>query len=296
MKVLCIGHASYDFVMYTDDFPSEGSKNQIKENISCPGGSALIFSLLLGKWGIDVSYMGFLGCDKHGKKIAETLKNNNVNIEYTMLNEKTETDLVLVNKQNTSKTILSIENNNNLECKKELEKDFDLILMDSNYVILSDYIIEKSPNAIKIISVNMFTEEVINVCKKCDYVICNIEDAVILSNIFLDYKDIDSIRNILISLEQKLKTNVIILCNQDGCIYRLNDKIKIMSSLKVKVKDTTGAKEIFTSAFSYGKALKLPLEKCLKIANITSSLSKEKLGSSLSIPEVEEVYKIYEKR
>ena len=69
----------------------------------------------------------------------------------------------------------------------------------------------------------------------------------------------------------------------------------MMSGIKVNANDTTGAGDIFHGAFAYGIAKKLPLEKCLKISNIAAGVSVKTLGSSISIPDVEEVYKIYEK-
>ena len=51
----------------------------------------------------------------------------------------------------------------------------------------------------------------------------------------------------------------------------------------------------FAGAFVYGLTRNLPLEKCLKIANIAAGMSVKKVGASNSIPDVEEVYKIYEK-
>ena len=46
MKVLCIGHASYDISMFTEGFPKENTKYRLNDKVECPGGPALTASLL----------------------------------------------------------------------------------------------------------------------------------------------------------------------------------------------------------------------------------------------------------
>ena len=38
MKVLCIGHATYDVVIPVDSFPLENTKNRTMDSIYCGGG------------------------------------------------------------------------------------------------------------------------------------------------------------------------------------------------------------------------------------------------------------------
>ena len=91
------------------------------------------------------------------------------------------------------------------------------------------------------------------------------------------------------------KANIIITLENKGCLYKIEDKIKLMSGIKVHAIDTTSAGDIFHGAFIYGLTKNLPLEKCLKIANIAAGLSVKIPGSSNSIPDIMKVHSIYEK-
>lgn len=77
MKVLCIGHATYDVVIPVDDYPEENTKNRINNSICCGGGPASNAAYLLGKWGIDTYFAGLVGNDYEARVIK---KNSRVRI------------------------------------------------------------------------------------------------------------------------------------------------------------------------------------------------------------------------
>ena len=66
-----------------------------------------------------------------------------------------------------------------------------------------------------------------------------------------------------------------------------------MPPYKVEPKDTTGAGDIFHGAFVYGLCQNYNLEKTIKIASIAAALSVTKIGSKQSMPELEDVMKVY---
>jgi len=71
--------------------------------------------------------------------------------------------------------------------------------------------------------------------------------------------------------------------------------VKVMPTYKMDVKDTTGAGDIFHGAFTYGIANGYSLENSVKLGNIAGALSTTKIGSRPSVPELDEVMKLYEK-
>ena len=293
MKVLCIGHASYDISMPVDGFPIENTKYRLREKIECPGGPALTAALLLGSWDVDVYFSGIIGNDLYGTLILEELKRRNVNTKFVVKASNLETtkSFILINKQNASRTLFNVLPKVTLE--KPIAYDFepDIILMDGEHFSLAKNAIQKYPNAIKIIDAGKVTEETISLCAVCDYIICSKEFAELATKERIDYNEPDTLNK----LESMFKGIIIVTQEEKGCLYKVEDKIKMMSGLKVFAKDTTGAGDIFHGAFTYGLSKQLPIEKCLKIANIAAGISVKTIGSSNSIPEVEEVYKIYEK-
>lgn len=297
MKVLCIGHASYDISMPVDGFPEENKKYRLKEKIECPGGPALTAALLLGTWDVEVYYTGVIGNDFYGNAIIEELKRRNVHTDYVIRTDNLETTktFILINKNNASRTLFNVVPN--IRISKPYEYNFapDVILMDGEHISLAIDAIKKYPNAIKIIDAGKVSEEVIKLCEVSDYIVCSKEFAELVTMERIEYAKPDTLKLVLNKLATKFKGQIVITQEEKGCLYKIGDKIKMMSGIKVFAKDTTGAGDIFHGAFTYGLTKGLPLEKCLKIANIAAGISCKKVGSSNSIPEVEEVYKIYEK-
>ena len=67
----------------------------------------------------------------------------------------------------------------------------------------------------------------------------------------------------------------------------------MVPSIKVKALDSTGAGDIFHAAFLYSLTQNYDLEKALRFSNITGALSCLKIGSRLSIPDLEDMEKSY---
>ena len=51
MKILCLGHVSYDITFPVKEFIVENKKIRTEESIECGGGSVSIEAFLLCRWG-----------------------------------------------------------------------------------------------------------------------------------------------------------------------------------------------------------------------------------------------------
>lgn len=143
------------------------------------------------------------------------------------------------------------------------------------------------PKAISIIDAGRPTEEIIKLSKRVNYLVCSKEFSEKVSNITMDNND--NIVKLYNFMRKEFNNEVIVTLEDKGCLYSLNNHIKIMPSLKVKAIDTTGAGDIFHGAFTYGIAKNWSLEMILKVANIAGALSVTKIGSKYSIPNKEEI-------
>ena len=79
-------------------------------------------------------------------------------------------------------------------------------------------------------------------------------------------------------------------------MYVSNNQIKVMPGLKVDEVDSTGAKDIFNGAFSYGLLKGYDIEKCITFANIAAGLSVVKVGGRSSIPEFDDIMKYFKQK
>lgn len=296
MKIVCIGHAAYDIVIPMHGYPIENTKNRLDNKIECGGGPAATAAYLLGKWGIDVSFLGIVGNDQYGNFIKNELEQVNVDTTYLELNKnyKTTCSYIIANTLNGSRTVLTPKENNIKMNKIDLNFEPNIILMDGQEYDMSDYLLKKYPNAISVIDAGRATKEIIDLCKKVNYVICSKKFAEEVTNMKINYEDNNTLKKVFMKMKEVFKNEIVITLESKGCLYEYNNEIKLMSSIKVKAVDSTGAGDIFHGAFVYGLSLNLPYEKILKLANVTAGLSVTSIGSRNSIFELNEIKEKYE--
>ena len=296
MKILCLGHLTYDITMPVTNFPIENTKTKITNKNEGVGGPATIAAFLLSKWGLDVSMAGIIGNDHYGNVVKKELSLNRINTDYlhTSDNYETSVSVNIANGENGSRTLIVYDNKN--EEMPDFELDFtpDIILIDGHDYEASKSILKKYPKAISIIDAGKEKREVLDLCKMTDYVVCSKDFAESVSEMKIDYNNKHTLVDVYKKVESLFKNKVIITLEENGCLYRIDNKIKLMPSIKVKAIDTVGAGDIFHGAFVYGLANGFDLEKTLKYSNIAGCLSVTKNGNYDSIPLLKEVEDVYE--
>lgn len=294
MKILCIGHAAYDITIPVNGFPKENTKNRVTERIECGGGPAANAAYLLGKWGMDTTFVGIVGNDQYGKKIKEELKTVGVNTDYLVMSDEgtTTSSFVIANKENGTRTILTYRPSSLKMSTIQMNEKPDVILMDGQEYECSKEILKQYPKAISIIDAGRAVDEVIELCSMVDYVVCSKDFAEQVTGEVLDGSG-KQYQTVIKSLQDKFHTNIIITLESAGCLYECEGQIKIMPSLKMQAVDTTAAGDIFHGAFTYAISNQYSLEDSLKIGNIAGAISVTRIGSKNSMPEKEEMKKYY---
>lgn len=281
MKVICIGNVTYDITIPFNGFIKENTKYRVKEKIECGGGPASNAAYLLGKWGIKPYFAGLIGNDEFGKKIIKEFEEANVNLKYLDVrgDYNTTTSIIINNQNNGSRTIIA--------CKPEnfkmnnIEDEFDIILVDGQEYETSYNLIKKS-KGISIIDAGRNTKEVIELAKICDYVVCSKSFGIELTG-YTDYTKMYE------KLEETFKGIIVVTLEEEGSIVKIDGKIKIIPSIKVKPLDTTGAGDFYHGAFVYGLIQKWNIEEIIKFSNIVGALSTLKVGTRNSVVSLEQI-------
>ena len=298
MTILSIGRSSFDITCPVDEYPIEGTKYILNEKIESGGGTAANVAYMLAKWGETSYFAGVVGSDDYGTKIRKELEQVMVKMDMVENSYEygTPVSVILVNKKNGSRTRFDVVGATQPSIKK-FDYTFtpDVIFTDGKEYAGTINAFNKFPKAITVLDAGRVDRDLLELCKYVKYIVCSKGFAETVAKERFDFDDNNSLKSIYETLENKFKCNIIVTLEEKGCLYKIDGKIKVMTGLKVNAKDTTGAGDIFHGAFIYGLSKQLPLEKCLKIANITAGLSVKKIGSRLSIPDVEEVYKVYDK-
>jgi sulfofructose kinase len=291
MKILCIGHVAYDITLPVDSFPVENTKNRVSARMECGGGPASNAAYLLGKWNMDTTFIGILGNDSYGRYIKKEFDDIGVKTDYLQLKDevKTTSSFIVANTSNGTRTSLTYRPSD-LKCD-DVELDFEpnIILVDGQEYELSKKMINKYKDAISVIDAGRATKEVIELSKMVDYVVCSFDFAKEVAKMDVNLEKPDTVANMYNKLSKIFKGTIVVTLESKGSLYKYNDEIKIMPSIKVKALDSTGAGDIYHGTFVYGLAMKMDLENIIKISNIAGALSVTKLGGRYSMPTKEEV-------
>lgn len=299
MKILCIGHSSWDITVPVNEYPVENTKYRFDEKYSCGGGPASNAAYLLGKWGMDTVIATSVGSDDYGTKIKKEFQDINVNTEYieTGYDKDTSLSFIIINKNNGYRTVFNVAEER--PALKKFDYDFtpDIIFTDGNDYGAVQNAINKYPGAISIIDAGRVTPELLEICKYMKYIVCSKGFAETVTGLKFDFANPQSLVNVYNKLQDRYpKASITITLEENGALYQVDNQIKIMPGLKVKAVDTTGAGDIFHGAFVYGMANNFDMEKVITLSNIAAGLSVTKIGSRLSIPSLSEVLDYYAKK
>jgi Sugar kinases, ribokinase family len=294
MKVLCIGHAAYDITTPVEDYPKENTKNRVHSRIECGGGPTGNAAYLLGKWGVETFFAGIVGDDLYGNRIKNEYNEVGVNSDYLQIsNEHTTTSSYIVaNRATGSRTVLTYRPSDMKMSMVDIDIKPDIILIDGQEPEMSEKILRENPNAISIMDAGRDRKEIRDLCKMVTYVVCSKDFAEAISGITI-YEN-DGLDYAFKKLEEEFKTTIIITLEATGCAYRnAEGKVEIVTSVKVKAVDSTGAGDIFHGAFTYGISQNWSMPEILRFSNIAGAMSVTRIGGRNSIFELNEMMEVY---
>jgi sulfofructose kinase len=81
VDVLCVGHASYDFVFAVDHHPKADEKTFAEKFISCGGGPAANAAVTVSRLGFKSAFAGYLGNEYFGQRHLEEFSQAAVNTD-----------------------------------------------------------------------------------------------------------------------------------------------------------------------------------------------------------------------
>ena len=241
-------------------------------------------------WGANVSFLGMIGNDAYGDILKKELKKAHVNIDYLETNDSFSTPVshIIVNKEKGTRTTLTYRKKAKMK-PVTIPYKVDYFWIDGQEYELSKKIISENKNAISVIDAGRCEKEILELCTLCNYVVCSKDFAEKVTSMTFDFENIETLKQIYLSLKDKFKTEIIITLEARGCLYEKDGELKMMTSLVVDAVDSTGAGDIFHGAFVYALANGYNLEKCLQIANTAGAISTRRIGGRNSVPTKEEM-------
>ena len=291
MKYACLGNSVYDTTVITDKFPIENKKQDSSDMIECGGGNAANCAYLLASWKCDVDLLSAVGDDYYGRKIMQEYYNVQINTTYIEIknNYNTRRCYIIANKENNTRTIISSPKKIQRKLKIMPASDYNYILIDGNYIDTAKELLEKNKEATIILDLEKNIEELIELGKQADYIICSEDFAENFTNLSLKNHDIKTLTECHKKLEEYFNIkNIIITLGKNGSFTKLND-YKIIPTIEVNSIDTTGAGDVFHASFAYFISHDYSIEDTIKYASIASALSTTKVGCRYKMPTLKEV-------
>lgn len=292
MKVIGIGHSTFDTTLPVPEYPIENNKYRITKHIECGGGSAANATYLLAKWGLDTTMISAVGTDYYGDCIVKEFKNAGTDTTYLkqVSEHLTSSSYILANTSNGTRTIITSKD-------KPIERldvpitslKADLIMLDGEHPLTTLELLNNNPKAISVFDASHLTLENLAIGKKVTYLVCSHEFAENFTDIKLDYNDMEILKKCYEQLRVYFKTNIIITLESSGSFTKIDDEYKKIPSVKVKAVDSTGSGDIFHGAFAYFIANGYKLEDAIHYASIAGAISVTRVGARFSIPTLEEV-------
>lgn len=291
MKVVCIGHSTYDITLPVNEYPKENLKYRIDKKIECGGGPASNGAYLLAKWGMDTSIISVVGDDYYGEKIMEDFIQIGADTKYLEKRKEhnTSSSYIIANMSNGSRTIITSKKTPIRSLKQPINIQADLILIDGEHPDTAKEVLLKNKTAISILDAGRLNDDTKMLGKMVTYVVCSKDFAEEFADTKIDYTNINTIISIYEKLRAYFNTNIIITLEDKGSFTEIDGKYEQLPSIKVTAVDSTGAGDIFHGAFTYFIGNKYPLREAIKYASITGAISVTRIGSRYSIPKLEEV-------
>lgn len=290
MKVVCVGHSTYDTTLPMDFYPTENLKYRIHEHIECGGGPASNGAYLLAKWGMDTTMMSAVGDDYYGHQIVKEFKEVGANIDCLEVhaNYMTPSSYIIANQSSGSRTIITSKKDPIRKLNHDGHISADLILVDGEHPETAEAVLLSNPDAISVIDAGRLTDDTKRLGKLVKYVVCSKVFAEDFAGRKIDVNDMDSLIYCYEKLKEYFQNVVVITLEDKGSFTKLED-YEILPSVKVRAVDSTGAGDIFHGAFTYFIGNGYSLRDTIHYASITSAISITRVGARISIPELSEV-------
>lgn len=292
MKSLCVGRSTYHFNLKTNDFASVGMNLETNEVLESSSGSGVNAARVLGKYGVETYLASSIGDDTFGNLIRKDLEKLGVHTEYmeTAFDKRT-TLSFSVSKKETNEKLSYTANKEKLVLKKtDFPMEPDVVYVDGYDYGASLAALNKYSSKITIINAKGPSQELVELCKYCKYIIATKEFAEWVSGKQIDFNSSDTLVAVYSSLLNRfVGKQIIITLGEKGSLYITNNQIRIMPPLNVELVDNVGAGDIFGGAFAYALLQGYDLEKAVTFANIAGGLSITKPTPKDSVADLSDV-------
>lgn len=291
-KLVVVGSAHTDMVVETPSFPVSGQGVTGYNFIMTGGGKGANQAMAAVRMGLNVTFLTRLGNDAFGKTAREGFAKERINIKYVIMDREAPSGvaLVMVAPDGTNGVVVAPGAGNNLAAEdinaasEEFElADLVLLQMQSPMGAIRRAVeLSKHLNKKVILNLSPATNIDDDILPNINYLTINLKDLIATTGIEPDSHH--SMYEACKFYHDKGVPTVIVFLGQAGAFVSEPGNSYYTSSFEVRVKDTTGAADVFNGALAAGLAVNRDLGQSVRFAVAAAALSMTQLGAQPSIP------------
>ncbi len=284
-KVLVIGSLNMDIVTQVKKTPKVGETVFGQGLETFPGGKGANQAVAMGKLGTNVTMIGKVGDDAHGRELKENLTKVNVLDRTITCDVATGTAFIMVNEDGDN-SIVVIGGANKELTPEEVSKEW---FTDIDYVVMQNEIREETVNRVLEVAKELGKTTFYNPAPArnieekyislIDYLVVNETEFEEISGI--NYVDDSSLKMALNKLKVK---NILITLGSKGSKFYDGNTVIFKEAMVVKAVDTTAAGDSFIGGFICYLAQDKPIEECMEFATKVASYTVQRHGAQSAIP------------
>ncbi len=298
MKILVVGSINIDQVIELKRFPNVGETYTGKSLNYYSGGKGANQAVALSKLGCDVSMMGKVGDDPHGKQGIKTLGKYHVKTEKVLCDPTANTGLasIYVTDKGNNEIVLVPGANYKLSIKDiddniEFIKQFDIVVAQFEIpieVVKHLFEVTKKNNIMSVLNPAPAQYMEDDFLKLVDFIIPNETELKILTKSQFSYNETDIKKSMDFLLEKGVK-NVIVTCGDKGVYFADRNTFKHIDAQKITPVDTTAAGDSFIAGFISQLVNTQSFINCIEYGVKVASITITRKGAQESIPTFDEI-------
>jgi sulfofructose kinase len=279
IDVLCVGHASYDFVFSVDHHPTADEKIVAQNFLGCGGGPAANAAVTAAKLNFKTAFAGYLGQDIYGENHYQEFLNYSVNTDLIIHGSSPTPLSTIIVKPNGNRALINYKGNTRALSAGDI--DFSpvtakVVLFDGHEPNISLPLLKrlKEQGIPTILDAGSVHEGTLALMNEVDYLVCSEKFAVQFAG--------DEV-TALSRLAQVSKV-VVITLGEKGLIWQRGQDAGNLPAFKINAIDTTGAGDAFHGAFAAAVTSNLDWFQILRFASAAGALCCTKIGARTGLP------------
>jgi sulfofructose kinase len=279
IDVLCVGHASYDFIFSVDHHPTADEKIVAQNFLGCGGGPAANAAVTAAKLNFKTAFAGYLGQDIYGENHYQEFLNYGVNTDLIIHGSSPTPLSTIIVKPNGNRALINYKGNTRALSAGDI--DFSsvtakVVLFDGHEPHVSLPLLKqlKQQGIPTILDAGSVHEGTLALMNEVDYLVCSEKFAVQFAG--------DEV-TALSRLAQVSKV-VVITLGERGLIWQRGQDAGNLPAFKINAIDTTGAGDAFHGAFAAAVTSNLNWFQILRFASAAGALCCTKIGARTGLP------------